>query len=74
MIYAANDPLCHIQAGHPDVIYYTYRWGSAAAGDVCPFGWWEGRLKWECTREEDHPGKHLAGDGVIIVATCPAES
>jgi hypothetical protein len=57
-----DDPFAYVFVGDPDPTAYL-----SEARDVCPIrdgAWW-------CTREDGHPGLHVAGDGEEVCAVWP---
>jgi hypothetical protein len=52
-----------VRPGDPDPTY-----GDSDAPGVCPWIYEDGSDEWWCTRMGDHPGPHIAGDGVEVLA------
>jgi hypothetical protein len=65
-----SDSLDHIIVGNPDPTSDLYR---GKGYRECGFEWFDDTcltlvLRWQCTRESDHPGQHLAGTGYKVAA------
>ena len=60
-----DDPLAHVKVGNADPTRHC-------TGRVC--GDRAGtRSRFVCTRDKDHPGQHIAGTSVVVVAVWPAQ-
>lgn len=70
-----SDPLGHIVVGSLDPTSKLYKNNGYRE---CGFEWFDDTcqdlvLRWQCTRELDHPGQHLAGTGHWVAAVHPPE-